>query len=702
MCIRLLTLIFLPAFLQANDFKIGLALSGGGARGIAHIGAIIALEEEKIPIDLVAGTSMGSIVGGLYASGYSGQEMRELVAEIDWQNIFSERPASSAIHLSDTLGIADPCLSLWFKPWEISFPTGLINAQQVTELLFQLTAEANYRAKMNFDSLRVPFRSVAVDITDGNLVVLGKGSLSEAMHASMAIPLIFDPARLKEQLLVDGGVLEVLPTRVVRDMGADLIIAVELEKMADLGTPPKNILDIGMHTFAIMINEMKQEQLRLADVLILPPLGDHDTMTYSGLDSLIRLGYEATMEKIDEIKALIPEHQIHDHARIPSAQKVLSDATIAFVRTRGNELFQDNQILSRFTIKAGQQYEMNHVLEGIQSIYALGVFNNVWVELEPLPDSRVGLYIHVIEKEIRSIDFCALYNEEYDFTGFVQGIRYNLLGHGERLTALFQASQYHRQIQFDLLKRQLFRTPLLLRSKLYYKQFEPHLYDTQGNIFTSLNYSIAGAEFLAGFEPYTKFLMTVGARYERIWYQDDVYNYIIPHARLTFDSRKQCPMCEKGAYFHITYDKSIYDHAENHRLGRWQAEFRTHMSPFAGHVWQLNAHLGLAEHELPLFYKFRKGGPLLFPGLHRHEMVADHYVSLGGMIRQKIISRIHAAIHFSRGNGFSSDKDIRFDRMINGYALGLVIDLPVGVLSGFYSRNAQDRDLWTLSFAQGL
>ena len=160
-------------------------------------------------------------------------------------------------------------------------------------------------------------------------------------------------------------------------------------------------------------------------------------------------------------------------------------------------------------------------------------------------------------------------------------------------------------------------------------------------------------------------------------------------------------MCTKGIYFHIVLDKSIYDNVTNHRLDRWQADFAASMSPFLGHVWQLDVHAGLSEHELPFYYKFRQGGPLRFPGLHRHEMVADNYVSLGGMIRHKVISRIHASLYFSRDNGFESNKNIRFDRMINKVAIGLMIDLPVGVLGGFFSRNEQDRELWTLTFAQG-
>jgi len=184
--------------LAENKFKVGLALSGGGARGIAHIGVIQALEQEGIPIDIIAGASMGSIVGGLYAAGYSSSEQRVIVKQIDWKGIFNQQPAPEAELISKRYGIMKPLIRFRFKFWEIYIPLGLNNGQRISDELFQYTSAPNFAAGSNFDSLTVPYRAMAVGASSGEVLALGKGELAQAIRASTAIPFVFSPARLRE------------------------------------------------------------------------------------------------------------------------------------------------------------------------------------------------------------------------------------------------------------------------------------------------------------------------------------------------------------------------------------------------------------------------------------------------------------------------------------------------------------------------
>ena len=238
---------------SGKDPKIGLALSGGGARGIAHIGVIIALEEEGIPIDFIAGTSMGSIVGGLYASGYSGEDQKNIVYQIDWEGIFNENPEPGSELISKRYGMMESIVVLRFKFWDVYIPFGLMNGQRINDELFKLTAQANYAAKSNFDSLSIPFKPVVVDISTGEVVAIDKGDLAQAIRGSMAIPFLFYPAKINGRYMVDGGVLNVIPTDVVKDMGADIIIGVDLEGLFPLGKEPTNLMEIADHTIDIMI-----------------------------------------------------------------------------------------------------------------------------------------------------------------------------------------------------------------------------------------------------------------------------------------------------------------------------------------------------------------------------------------------------------------------------------------------------------------
>ncbi|MCK4596582.1 patatin-like phospholipase family protein, partial [bacterium] len=208
--------------------RVGLALSGGGARGFAHIGVIKALEEEGIHLDMVAGTSMGCVVGGLYAAGNSPEDLRRMSAEIDWSRIFIDGPSRASLLLTQKWGEHKSLVRLRFDGWRLSLPSGFTSAQKLSDLLAELTMTASYRAEGNFDKLNVPFRAVVTDIVSGQSIAIGEGDLGEVLRAGLAVPLIFTPVEKGDMLLADGGLLDIIPVDVAREMGADVVVAVNV------------------------------------------------------------------------------------------------------------------------------------------------------------------------------------------------------------------------------------------------------------------------------------------------------------------------------------------------------------------------------------------------------------------------------------------------------------------------------------------
>ncbi|MEL7450865.1 MAG: patatin-like phospholipase family protein, partial [Pseudomonadota bacterium] len=208
--------------------KIGLALSGGGARGAAHVGVIQALEDMRIPIDYVAGTSVGAIIGGLYAAGTDSKELADIVTHFDWEAAFRDQSPradrSFRRKLDDTLFSVRPRMGVTDQG--IGLPAGIVAGQNVDLLLNSLTMRA--AGITRFDELPIPFRAVATDIVTGKPAVLSTGSLAMAIRASLSIPAIFTPAEIDGALLVDGGVSNNMPVDVVRAMGADIVIAVDI------------------------------------------------------------------------------------------------------------------------------------------------------------------------------------------------------------------------------------------------------------------------------------------------------------------------------------------------------------------------------------------------------------------------------------------------------------------------------------------
>ncbi len=257
--------------------RIGLVLGGGGARGIAHVGVIRVLEELRIPIDYVAGTSMGSIVGGLYATGMTSDQLEEAIRELNWSDIFAdntiraERPYRRK--RDDDLALFGPKFGV--GPKSSLLPRGAISGQKIQ--FFLQTATSDRVQSKNFDELPIPFRAIAADIVTGKPVVISQGDLATAMRASMSIPGLFSPIDFQGHLLVDGGIVNNLPVNVVQGMGADILIAV------DVGTPLytreelTDFVSITSQLSGIMVvnNTERQESLLTPqDVLIVPNLGN--------------------------------------------------------------------------------------------------------------------------------------------------------------------------------------------------------------------------------------------------------------------------------------------------------------------------------------------------------------------------------------------------------------------------------------------
>ncbi|MEL6824570.1 MAG: patatin-like phospholipase family protein, partial [Calditrichota bacterium] len=207
--------------------KIALALSGGGARGLAHIGVLTALEEHNLSVDMIVGTSMGSIVGALYAAGYSPERIRQLAGGINWEEIFADQTVREQQFLSQKSTPRRHLLQVRLAGITPEIPSSISHGQKIFQTLYESLLNADYQAIDNFDELRVPFRAVATDLISGEKAVIGYGNLAEAVNASLAFPLLFAPVEMNGKLLVDGGITENLPVLAALETGADKVIAVD-------------------------------------------------------------------------------------------------------------------------------------------------------------------------------------------------------------------------------------------------------------------------------------------------------------------------------------------------------------------------------------------------------------------------------------------------------------------------------------------
>jgi len=381
--------------------RVGLVLSGGGARGAAHIGVLKVLEELHIPIDAIVGTSGGALAGGLYASGMSPDEIQHLLLSTNWEKIFQDSPDRNYLswRRKQDNGKYLPNLEIGLKNGKLMMPTGLSAGRKISFLLHR--ALLRNGGTRDFNRLRIPFRAVATDLTTGDMVVLSHGNLADALRASMSVPGAIAPFDRDSQLLVDGGLVRNLPVDVMKQqMHVDVIIAVNVAK----GLFPKKRLNSALAVSQQMITIMllKDEKTQLAllkdgDIYIKPELGEMAASDFAHMTQAIEPGKRAALSHIAALRKLsIPEKQYSmflQHLR--KAQ--MTRQTVDFVNVSDKSRLAPKVLLSRIKTKAGKPLDLNTLQRDLDRIYQIGAFESVsfeWVNV----DDRNGLLIHTKSK----------------------------------------------------------------------------------------------------------------------------------------------------------------------------------------------------------------------------------------------------------------------------------------------------------------
>jgi len=296
-----------PADEPAPRPRIGLVLSGGGARGLAHVGVLKVLDELHVPVDAIAGTSMGAVIGGLYASGMTAAEIDALVRSVDWNSAFSDRPPRSDLSPRRKQDDREFLVRfpLGLKAGRFRMPRGLIQGQKLAQILRRETIAV--AAVTDFDRLPTRFRAIATDLETGDRCVLADGDLTESMRASMSAPGVFAPVELNGRLLVDGGLVENLPVDVAKEMGVDIVIAV------DVGSQPvdrrelNSALAVSNQMLTIMMQRETDRQRELlvdGDVLIEPQFGVMRSVDFTVIDRTIALGIDGARGQATRLAAL--------------------------------------------------------------------------------------------------------------------------------------------------------------------------------------------------------------------------------------------------------------------------------------------------------------------------------------------------------------------------------------------------------------
>jgi len=495
----------LPLSLQAAEKdpkarpRIGLVLSGGGARGAAHIGVLKVLEELKIPVDVVSGTSMGAIVGGLYASGLSVAELENMVRSVEWGPVFTDRPPLQDLSFRRKQDYESYLIkvAVGYKDGKFRAPLGIIQGQNLNLFLKQLLLPVE--TVRDFDKLNIPFRAVAADIETGDAVVLRSGDLATSIRASMSVPGIFAPVEIDGKLLVDGGVANNIPINVARDMGADVLIVV------DIGTPLRtrdkieSVVNLTAQLLTIMIQRNSKEQLRTlkgGDILIQPSLGNIGTSDFDRAPEAVAIGKAGAEKLRQQLSHLSLAPRDYEAYLARQRRRAAEPPRIDFVRVENKSSLSTQAIEARIHTRPGEKLDIEKLKKDITSIYGLDLFERVDFNIVEKDDQK-GLVVRAEEKSWGTDYLRFGFKLSDDFKG---SANYNLGASYTKTMINSRGAEWRNEFQVGDKPRVFteFYQPLdlgmnyFIAPRLQYVEKNVNSFDSNGNVVTQ--YRVASAE----------------------------------------------------------------------------------------------------------------------------------------------------------------------------------------------------------------
>lgn len=384
--------------------RIGLVLGGGGARGAAHVGVLKVLEREKVPIAFIAGTSMGAIVGGLYAAGYSADEVERRLAGTDWEDVLRDDSARRDIPMerkNDSFQLLER-VQLGIGADGLKLPRGLIQGQKLL-LTFRQHLLPVSEVK-HFDQLSIPFRSVASNLADGSAVVFEEGDLAFAIRASASVPGVFQPVRDEQRrLLVDGMLAANVPVDVARSMGATRLIVVDvgeaLMEVKDINSP----LSVTNQVLSILLNRNTEEQLKKLgpnDLLIRPELGATSTADFPKTPEIIKIGEKAAEAVLADIRSFSASNE--DYAAFTRTHQLPTRATgderIAFVKVRQTRSRSAEMVERQLSDLVGQPFDPKKINTSIGNAFGDARYERISYSTERDQQGRLGLTVLPVDK----------------------------------------------------------------------------------------------------------------------------------------------------------------------------------------------------------------------------------------------------------------------------------------------------------------
>lgn len=395
---------------EHEEVTIGIALSGGGAKGFAHIGVLKALETAGVSADVVAGTSMGAVIGGLYATGYSSRQLEEIARERDWLEVFSDTPPRRQRLLEQRYYDERLLVQLPFSGDGVRLPTGLVRGQRITALLTRLLVPSH--PVDDFTQLPRAFVAVATDLETGDAVPLTTGYLPQAIRASIAIPSVFTPVERNGQMLVDGGVTRNLPAEDARRLGADLVLCSDVGDDLQSAENLRTLTDVMRQVVGFRMVESTHAQRDRCDLVFEPDIDEYDLFSFGAVDSLVTRGRRSVENQRAAVDSLL---EIAGGAQPPQSDLEASADTVrvASIAFEDIDPFLEQRVRDILGLRVPGTYTVSEIEHATTRVFGTDLFERVLYRLRPRPDGYVDLVFSTVGRNEGNLNIGLRYDSAY-------------------------------------------------------------------------------------------------------------------------------------------------------------------------------------------------------------------------------------------------------------------------------------------------
>ncbi|MDD2422951.1 MAG: patatin-like phospholipase family protein, partial [Candidatus Cloacimonetes bacterium] len=433
---RKLNLIIALAMMLNMAFaaEIGYALSGGGARGFAHIGILKVLEEEGLKPDYISGTSIGAIIGAMYALGYNAAEIEEMASSTDWNALMQDRVSRRGLYIGQKRWA--PYGNAVFeldRHWMPKLPSAVFKVNSLNLKLFDLVASA--AQEQDFSRYPIPFSCVATDLETGQSHIFKSGSLLQAIRASISIPSILPPFLVGDKYYIDGGISQNLPIAEVKEMGAQQVVGIKVNSTLRAARQLNNIVDVLDQTINIGVSRNLSEGLDQCDLLLEPDLLQYSSGNFKYVREIIAIGESYARDHIEEIRAFARAYQDSDQKPLKHFDKDLDSFFVSSIEVYGSNRLSAAKIREYLGLHSGGTMSKQEIFAACHRGWNSQYFNVLYPDLVPLEDGSYRLDIHVSEREPKTIALNNSYNDVEKLTASVVLSVENLLLKNSKLMA---------------------------------------------------------------------------------------------------------------------------------------------------------------------------------------------------------------------------------------------------------------------------